>query len=106
VTEGQLLAVLGEQAGVPFIHIGNRVIARAIMQLVPEKLMRRRNVLPLAAPADLGPRQLLVATSTPMDLFLLDEIAFAAGMRVKPVMALDGDIAQAVERHLRMAPRS
>lgn len=42
-------------------------------------------------------RLLLLATSTPSDLLLLDGVAFAAGMSVVPALA---DIAQAISRHL------
>jgi hypothetical protein len=47
--------------------------------------------------------QYLVATSAPQDLAVLDEVAFATGMRVKGALASDRDIELAIERHLRPA---
>jgi hypothetical protein len=99
VTKGELLAALGEQAGVPIIEIRNRRFPRSVLQAIPEELVRRRRAFPLATLVQCCTPQLIVATSTPLDLHLIDVLAFAAGKRVKPVLAFDDDIAQAIDRH-------
>jgi len=40
------------------------------------------------------------ATSEPQNRVVLDEVAFASGMKVRPVLASEGDIIRAIERHL------
>jgi type IV pilus assembly protein PilB len=99
VTKGELLASLGEQAGVPIIEIRNRSIPRAVLQAIPEELVRLRCVFPLAILVQCRPPQLVVATSTPLDPRLIDVLALAAGKPVKPLLAFDDDIAQAIDRH-------
>jgi hypothetical protein len=104
VSEPVLLDVLGQQLGVPFVEIGSRIVPPAVVRLVPEKLMRTRRVFPLALLPESRRGALLVALSDPGNLLHLDEIAFAAGMQVKPALASDADIDQAIARHLDGLP--
>jgi hypothetical protein len=94
--ERAVLEVVGNQLGVPFVVIG-----------VPQKLVRGRKVLPLARLSDTRRGPLVVALADPADLHVLDEIAFATGMQVKPVLAAESDIEQAIARLLDgvVAPR-
>jgi hypothetical protein len=98
--EGALLEALGQQHGVPVVEIGERHIPPAVLRLLPEKLMRARKVVPLARLSD-GPRgPIVVALPDPGDLVALDEVAFATGMQVKPVLASEGDLDRALARVL------
>lgn len=76
------------------MHIGVRAVPPEVLRAIPEKVVRRHHVFPLMVR-----RLLLVAASTPADLLLLDEVAFAWGMPVVPALASSGDIAQAIRRH-------
>jgi type IV pilus assembly protein PilB len=99
IREDQLLSTLSQQCGVPAIRIGDRVVPADVLAVIPERLVRRHHVFPLMVAARTACRLLLLATSTPSDLLLLDEVAFAAGMAVVPALASRADIAQAVSRH-------
>ncbi len=88
------------------VHIGNQAIPLKVIKLLPEKLIRRRNVLPLAILAKSPHRPLLVATSAPSNLSLRDEVAFVARMRVIPALASDRDIEQAIARYFDVIARS
>jgi len=99
IREDQLLSALSRQCGVPVVSIGDRIISADVLRLVPEWSVRRHQVLPLLVTRTTACRLLLLATSTPSDLLLLDELAFAAGMSVVPVLASRADIAQAISRH-------
>jgi type IV pilus assembly protein PilB len=98
--ERELLEAVGEQLGVPFVEIGDRPIPLKVVALVPERLVRIRKVLPieLLGTGKRGP--LLVALADPSDLGVIDEIVFATGMTVKPVLAAERDIDRAISRHL------
>jgi type IV pilus assembly protein PilB len=81
-------------------------VAPEVVQLVPEKLIRRRRVFPVAIAAQTRRGPLVVATAEPQDLATLDEVAFATGMIVKPVLASARAIDRLVARHLdEAAPR-
>lgn len=99
IREEHLLSALSRQLGVPIVSIGDRVVPAAVLRLVPEHLVRRHRVFPLMAAETISCRLVLLATSSPSDHLLLDEVAFAAGTPVVPVLAARGDIAQAISRH-------
>jgi type IV pilus assembly protein PilB len=97
--ESEVLAGVALQHRVLYVEIGQRMVAPEILRLLPERFIRSRKVFPLALDRE-RPRALVVATSQPDDLALLDDAAFAAGKRIRPVLARDRDIAAAIERHL------
>ncbi|HEY6006646.1 MAG TPA: hypothetical protein VIV57_27445 [Anaeromyxobacter sp.] len=97
--ESAMLETLSEQLGVPYVQIGERAIPRQVLALVPEKLIRTRKVLPLEL-AGPGRRALVVALADPADLHVIDEIAFATGMTVRPALASEYDVDCAISRLL------
>jgi len=106
--ESAVLEAIGAQLGVPFVHVGDRHIPAHVLSLLPQKLVRTRRVLPLARLAESRRGPLVVALADPTDLPTLDEVAFATGMQVKPVLAAEEDLEQAIARLLDgvVAPRA
>jgi type IV pilus assembly protein PilB len=99
VTEQVMLRALARQLAVPFMEIGHRMVPPAIVHLLPAKLIRQRRLLPVALLGTArGP--LAVAFSDPANLAAVDEAGFAAGMRVRPVLAGERDLERAIARHL------
>lgn len=98
--EPAVLGAVGEQLGVPFLEIGDRHVPPAVLRLLPERLIRTRSVLPLSRVNDARGAAVVVALADPGDLGVLDEITFATGLRVKPVLAAEDDLAQAIARLL------
>ncbi len=98
--ESALLRNVGDQIGVPFVELGDLDVPREVLALLPERLVRRRKVLPLerAGAGRRGP--VVVALPDPSDLAVLDEIAFATGMAVRPVLASEADLDRAIARLL------
>src|SRR5512142_3541214 len=84
--ERAVLETLSQQLDVPFVEIGERPIPRDVLALVPERLIRSRKVLPLEVTGRTRRGPLVVALADPADLRVIDEIAFATGMSVKPVL--------------------
>jgi type IV pilus assembly protein PilB len=109
--ERDVLAHVGEQIGVPFVEgVGDLTVAREVLALLPERLMRARRVLPLERRTLHRRGPLVIATADPGDLAVLDEIAFATGLEVAPVLAADSDLECALARLLdgvvRRAPQA
>jgi type IV pilus assembly protein PilB len=98
--ERAMLETLSEQLDVPYLEIGDRPIPRQVLRLVPEKLIRSRKVLPLELVGSTRRGPLVVALADPADLRVIDEIAFATGMPVKPVLVSEWDIDRAIAQHL------
>jgi hypothetical protein len=100
VSEPTFLEALSEQLGTPFMVIGDRAVERAVLALVPEKLIRARRVLPLAKLTESRRGPLVVALSDPGDLAVLDEVGFVTGLSVRPALAAEADLDQAIRRLL------
>ena len=104
VTEPVLLRAVAEQLGIPFVEIGSRPIPPGVVHLVPEKLVRFRKVVPLELLSESRRGPLVVALSDPDNLATLDEVAFATGLNVRPVLAAEADVAAAIARLLGAGP--
>src|SRR5512138_908001 len=100
VTEATLLEAVGAQLGAPFIVIGQRVVPPAVVALLPRKLIRARRAFPLEKRNDHRRGPLVVAFADPADLPAVDELAFVTGLEIKPFLAAEWDIEQAIARHL------
>jgi type IV pilus assembly protein PilB len=100
-----ILEALGEQLGMPFVEIGERPIPPKVLALVPRKLAQTRRVLPLELAQDGRRYVAVVAVGDPVDLSVMDELEFVTGLKVRPVLAAEEDLDQALERHLGIPPR-
>ena len=98
--EQALLQNVGEQIGAPFVVIGDRDIPRRLLALVPERLVRSRKVVPIELAASGMRGHIVVALADPSNLATLDEVAFATGMAVRPVLAAEEDLDRAIARLL------
>lgn len=104
LSEERLLQAVGQQLGAPFVVIGQRVVPPAVFGLIPRRLIRARRVFPLEKLTEHRRGPLVVAFADPADLTAVDEIAFATGLAVKPVLAAEWDIEQVIARHLGEGP--
>jgi hypothetical protein len=96
VTEDGLLAALSDQLGVPAVRIEQlRFIDDEILGLIPAETANRCQAVPIAA----SNREIEVATLNVRNLGLLDEIAFCAGRRVRPMIANEARIFEALEKY-------
>jgi type IV pilus assembly protein PilB len=98
--EATVLEAIAEQLGAPFITIGDRQVDPTVLALVPQRLMRARKVLPLARLSEGRRGPLVVALADPGDLGVLDELAFVTGLQVRPALATEADLDQAIDRLL------
>ena len=100
VSEQVMLTALSRQLGVPVVELGRIRVPRAVVQLIPERLIRQRRAFPVVWLGTPPRGSLVVAFADPADLQAVDEVAFAAGVDVRPVLAGAQDLEQAIARHL------
>lgn len=93
-TELQIAQALADQLGLRFINLAGQRLDPAAIRLVPEVLARKRRIVPVSFDGD----SLLVALADPLDVFAIDDVAIAARRPVKGAVALESDIAAAIER--------
>jgi len=98
--ERALAAALSRQLGVAQVDLDGLEVPETVIRLVPERIQRARGVMPVSLLAESRRGPLLLATSDPLDVVALDEVAFASGKRVRPLLAAPSDIVRAHGRHL------
>jgi type IV pilus assembly protein PilB len=99
VDPDQLLAVAARQVGLPAVQIGERIVPSQVLRRLPERLILLRRVFPLEVLAGTRGPRLVVAFAAPDNLSIIDEVAFAAGIPVDPVLASEEDLDRAIARH-------
>jgi type IV pilus assembly protein PilB len=100
VQETDLVRALGRQFQIPVVDLAGRSVAAEVLLLVPRRIVEGRCVLPLELLSECRRGPLLVATSDPLDLAAMDEVAFASGKLVRPVLAAKDQLEAAISRHL------
>jgi type IV pilus assembly protein PilB len=99
--EGAVVRALGVQLGIPVIDLANHTVDRDMLRLVPARIIEERRVMPVLLLSEMRRGPLLVATSDPLDMSALDEVAFAADKMVRPALASKAQIDVAISRLLR-----
>ncbi|WP_375767883.1 pilus assembly protein PilB [Archangium gephyra] len=104
----QLLISLSRQLQVPFIRReGLERVPEGMVRCVPSRVLERLRMCPLRVEwRDEVRGTVFVATSEPGNLSLLDDMAFATGCAVRPVLALADDIEHLLRRLGILATRA
>ena len=96
LTEEQILQYVGKQLNVEVINIGNgEELSDEVVRIIPADVARKFNVVAIRKSG----QTLTVAASDPTNIFVLDSIKFVTGFNVKPVIASETSIKQAIEQH-------
>jgi len=95
VTRDQLLPVLAEQMGVPYVPLERVTIAPEVLAKVPPKVASQYRLVPLRFTDGL----LQVAIADPFDVQALDELRLLLSCEITPALASSREIAEAIQRH-------
>jgi hypothetical protein len=100
VPREQFLRLLAGHLNVPFIRSEHMdKVPASVVKLVPADVLDRLRVCPLKLQQG-GTRGVLsVATHQPENLKFMDEVTFATGFVVQPVVAMLEDIERTLRRH-------
>lgn len=94
ITAQQLTTVTG-QPNSPPVNLNTYLIQPEALQLIPEWVARKYNVIPLAITSD----ALQVAMATADNILTLEALTVWAQMRIEPVAAAANEIQQALNRN-------
>lgn len=97
ITSESLLELSSLRLGVPLIDLKQRQPQPEAIQLIPEKLARKYNVLPL----EIVDGCLLLVMANAEDLLAYQDAESVSGMRVIPAMAAPDDIKRAIEQNYK-----
>jgi type IV pilus assembly protein PilB len=94
-TDTKIAQAVADQMNLTFVDLGMYEIDPGAATLLPTELARRYNVLPVAFQGD----ELLVAMSDPANIFALDDLRIVTGYEIRPVVAAESDLVQAIEKY-------
>ena len=95
IDEGDLVSFLSDKLGVPRIELDNYLIDAKIIDLVPEALARKHELIPVFKIGD----RLTCAMLDPWNIFALDEIRMKTHLTVEPAVATEGEIKKALNQY-------
>ena len=93
-----LITVLTTQMGIDYVELKTVKIDDAVIDLIPEPLVRKHKAMPIAFD-DHNANILKVAMADPMDLSAIDDLSIASGYQVDPLIAFEDDINDAIGRY-------
>ena len=86
---------IAQKHGVDFVQLSEIKLPLGWVRLLPQWLVMKHNVVAVKLEKD----TLYVAMTNPLDLPTLDLINLVTGLNVKPMVATERDIIQAIKRH-------
>lgn len=93
IKEKDLLMLLVRELNIPFINLGKYKIDPALKDIVPEKIARQYQIIPLSS----LDYTVTVAVSDPFNVFLIDDLKNITGKEIDIVMSTNSDILKAID---------
>ena len=95
LTDETLVEFLSEQYGVPAVSLSNEDVEDSITKLVPYDIAYKYQIFPVSRSG----ATLTIAMTDPSNVFAIDDIKFITGYEVKPVIASETAIKEAIAKH-------
>ncbi|HXG30467.1 MAG TPA: hypothetical protein VNK81_02375, partial [Thermodesulfobacteriota bacterium] len=95
INEGRLVDFLSREYGVPSVNLDELDIDTVVLKSVPRKTVLEHGVIPIR----ISGTTLVVAMSDPSDIIAIDDLRFATGYNIKPVVVPERAIRNAIERY-------
>lgn len=95
IQEDDLLQVLSKQMSIPHIWLRKGLIDPKIVSTIPVEKAKLYKIMPMFRVKN----NLILATSDPQAIFVLDKIEDMTGLTVQPVLTRSGDIDKAIEEY-------
>ncbi len=96
ITEDSALRAMAEETGLDFIDLRSAEVDLKLLETFPQKLIYRHSIFPIRRENG----AMIVATSSPFDLYPIDEAAATLRCPVTPILAEKNEIAKLVKKHL------
>ena len=95
IAEDDLVSFLSDKLGLPRIELGNYLVDPKIVELVPEVLARKYQLIPVLK---IGNR-LTCAMLDPWNVFALDEIRMKTNLTIEPAVATEQEIEKVLDQY-------
>lgn len=94
ITEKELLQIMEIYLGIKHVELEKIAIDQEVAKSVSEALANKYNLIPIGMDKD----KIVVAMYNPLNLFAIDDVKFATGFEVEPVIASKEDIKKAIDK--------
>jgi type IV pilus assembly protein PilB len=95
VREEDIARVLAEQLHVPCVDLFDPPIPPAVLKTIKPDIAKKYTIIPARKEGD----AVLVAIADPLDIKSLDEIRFITGLSLRPALASEADIKDAIRKY-------
>jgi type IV pilus assembly protein PilB len=95
VTEHEVCRAVAELLNIKFIDVDGALISQDVIQLAPENLAAKRNILPLF----IQDKILFLAMENPLDIDVIQRIEFRTGLQVQPLIAPPSQLRDIIRKH-------
>jgi hypothetical protein len=95
VKEEQLARVISDKLRIPYINLFEPEIPHAVIALIKPEMAKKYHVIP--AKKEGG--ALVLAMLDPLDIEAMDELRFITGLSIKPALALESEIKDAIRKY-------
>ncbi len=106
LSEDKLLATLRYHFGLPVVDIKKINISPGILKLVSSEMAERYTVIPIKIKESSKGKSLLMVMSNPLDINAIEELQFAVGYKISPVIAKESDIQAALNKYYDLEGRA
>ena len=98
VSENQIASTLADSMNVPFVDLGNYEVDPNAATKLSADMANKYRVLPIGFSDD----ELVVAMADPANIFALDDLRIVTGCAIKPVVATESDLMEAIRKFTRL----
>ena len=95
ISKENLFAAITENISFPPIKLARLKIEKEILDLIPEKISRMYQILPVSRVG----KQLTVAMVDPLNIFALDDLKVLTHLNISPVIASADDMTESIRKH-------
>ncbi len=95
VTEENVAKVIAEKLHIPYANLFEPEIPEASLKLIKQDIAKKYTVMPVKKEAG----AVIVAMSDPLDIRVIDELRFITGFNIKPALALESEIKDAIRKY-------
>ena len=93
--ERELNRYISQQLKIPYLHLGHYEVDKSVMDLIPERIIRMKKMLPLFRLNN----TLNLAIIDPLDSGPINAARDATGLKIEPVIAMETEIVNAIDLH-------
>ncbi len=95
VKEEDVAKAIAEKLRTPYANLFEPEIPEAVLKLIKGDVAKKYSVVPVKKEAG----GIVVAMSDPLDIEVIDALRFATGQKIKPALALESEIRDAIKKY-------